>query len=283
MITTYPQIVERMSEAEYHADPCDRPSLSSSIAGIIVNQSAAHAQLAHPRFYGSPPNPTAAMDDGKAAHAMLLQEGGDIATVFADDWRTKAARVERDKAYADGRTPILFAQYKRLHAAVGTIRYKLKKRGVHLRGEKELSLFWEHSEPGKTITCRSRLDHFDQRDGCVDDLKFVANAHPKKCRQKIIDFGYHIQRAAYLEGLHANGIDAYRMPYRLHFCELTAPYCVTTVTLRESMAELGERCWGEACNTWEHATRTDEWPEYWAGEYGASAKPWELRGEIDDE
>lgn len=281
MITRYPQIVESMPEDEYHSDPCDRPSLSSSCATTIVNQSAAHARLGHPRFGGDPRDPTGSMDAGSVAHEMLLGVGGGIVVVDAKDWRTKDAKEQRDEAHAAGKTPVLTARHAEIDAAVQIIRGKLEARGVKLYGRKEVSLFWERGAPGKVITCRGRVDHLGE--DCVDDFKFVANAHPKKCRQKIIDFGYHIQRAAYLEGLSANGTDAYRMPYRLHFCELTPPYCVTTVYLRESMAELGEQCWTEACDTWQRATTTNEWPEYWVGEYGAAAKPWELRGDDYDD
>ena len=39
-----------ISAEAYHADPAPEPSLSSSVAKILVNLSPAHARIAHPRL-----------------------------------------------------------------------------------------------------------------------------------------------------------------------------------------------------------------------------------------
>ena len=68
-----PAIYE-MSPANYHADPCPAPSLSSSIARKLLGYSPLHAAHEHPRL-----NPAFVevhdekWDRGTVAHAYLLQ------------------------------------------------------------------------------------------------------------------------------------------------------------------------------------------------------------------
>ncbi len=79
-----------VTEAAYHADPCDRPSLSHSIAHTLVSESPRHAWIEHPRLGGNRERvSTRAMDDGAILHRLLLGEGAGFEMVMADDWRTK--------------------------------------------------------------------------------------------------------------------------------------------------------------------------------------------------
>ena len=62
----------------YHADPSPRPSLSSTLARVILDQSPLHAWTRHPRlnpFYESEDRKT--FDIGRAAHRAVLGAGGD--------------------------------------------------------------------------------------------------------------------------------------------------------------------------------------------------------------
>lgn len=86
----------------------DIKAFSSGLAHRILSQSPLHA------WTDSPWNPSRARDDSDAAdigtyaHAMLLEgEHSNLAIVEADDWRTKAAKEQRDAARAEGKLPIL--------------------------------------------------------------------------------------------------------------------------------------------------------------------------------
>src|ERR1700677_1036911 len=92
------QGIFNLSAEAYHADPCPTASLSSSIAGILLDQSPSHAWLAHPRLNPNYVRESAdsRFDLGSAAHMMLLEQREDrIVRVSADDWRTKAAKEAR--------------------------------------------------------------------------------------------------------------------------------------------------------------------------------------------
>src|SRR4051812_34095654 len=101
----------------YHRDEvADVPTLSASIATILVTKSPAHAYAAHPKL-----NPNYQRDDdddkfalGTTSHALLL-EGLEIADVFDfKDWRTDAAKAARAEARAAGRVPLLRPQWDRV-------------------------------------------------------------------------------------------------------------------------------------------------------------------------
>jgi len=50
MKITEPGIYRDFSEAAYNLDPCPSPSLSQSICKVMLDQSAQHAMLEHPRL-----------------------------------------------------------------------------------------------------------------------------------------------------------------------------------------------------------------------------------------
>ena len=69
-----------MPEADYHADPCPEPSLSSTLARLMVNRSPRHAWTASPRLNPDhEPVNKETFDVGRAAHAVLLGRGAPIA------------------------------------------------------------------------------------------------------------------------------------------------------------------------------------------------------------
>jgi hypothetical protein len=123
-MSVLPGLLE-IDAATYHRDAIDdtRPSLSKSIIADLINKSPAHAREAHPRL-----NPNFSRDDdpkydlGNVAHQLFLEGIDAVAVCPFDDWRTKAAKEAREAARADGRIPMLAAQYDECLAMVEAIR-----------------------------------------------------------------------------------------------------------------------------------------------------------------
>ena len=61
-----------VSESEYRADPLSVPSLSASIAKVLIMESPAHAYDIHPKLGNRARKPSAAMDEGTLIHTLLL-------------------------------------------------------------------------------------------------------------------------------------------------------------------------------------------------------------------
>ena len=98
----------RMTAEQYHADPCPEPSLSSSTIKTMLERTPRHAFHDHPRLGGMRlESSSAAQTLGSVVHAMVLGAGRQWHVIDADDWRTKAAKAERDAAESVGKVPIL--------------------------------------------------------------------------------------------------------------------------------------------------------------------------------
>ena len=109
--------IYQMPDREYHADPvAAAPSLSRSIAKLLIEASPAHAFAAHPRLGGSVSQTAASGDDdmdvGSAAHAAFLEGDTDkIVHVQFDSYRTNAAKEFRDQTLRSGKIPLKTKQY----------------------------------------------------------------------------------------------------------------------------------------------------------------------------
>lgn len=266
-----------VSEDDYHSDPGERPSLSSSIANTIIEESPAHAWLEHPKLGGKANKPTRSMDRGTMLHALLLG-GREPHLIDARDYKTKAAQKERDEAHDAGETPMLVGEWANLQETASLLRAKLATRGVTLAGDSEVTVIWERDG----VLCRGRIDHLIT-DGAavIQDLKFCASSHPKQVDSRMCDYGYAIQLAAYREAVETilpqfTG----RVTTQCVFCEVTPPHCITIAEPDGTMRSLGDMRWNRARRIWKQCLRTNRWPEYVEGIYRSTAKPWTLEAEM---
>ena len=85
--------IYEIAESAYHADPVETPSLTSSVADILMNTSPLHAWYAHPRLGGTyDDNSNRNMDLGSAIHDALLMDMSKVDLIPYDNWRTQDAR-----------------------------------------------------------------------------------------------------------------------------------------------------------------------------------------------
>jgi len=276
---------EDIPPEEYHADPCSVPALSASIAKVLIEDSPAHAWLAHPRLGGKRADPTNDMDRGTLLHALLLNQGRPVVLVDAADWRTKAAKEARDQARSAGALPILKHKLIEAKDAAERIRSRLVKEwGIRLdRGKSEVVVVWkELADDGTEVLCRGQLDHLYLTKNAANilDLKCGGCAAPDFCVRQMVPMGYDIQRAAYVRAIeslypHLAG----RVEFGFAFCEADEPNAVTLVQAYGSLRELGERRWRRAVNTWARCLKSNEWPTYTRSVVMADAKPWDLERE----
>src|SRR5262245_44641936 len=102
--------------AAYFADPCPAPSLTQSIAKILLERSPLHAWHAHPRLNPDyKPDDDTKFDIGNVAHKLMIGRGKDIEQLPEkyEDWRTKDAKQWREAAASQGKLAVLGHQYQR--------------------------------------------------------------------------------------------------------------------------------------------------------------------------
>lgn len=263
--------IHTISAAEYHADPCDGPSLSSSIANVLLRQSPLHAWRRHPRLNARHvEHESVQFDYGTAAHAMLLEnDRAALVVVDADDWRSKAAREARDAARAIGKVPILSRQLAKVEAMVLEARDFLGQ--MPEKADTEHTIIWQ--EPG--AWCRARPDWMPPSGMKIVDYKSTTNAEPSYvCDRVLVQMGYDVQAAFYLRGLRAATGNTAQFIFL--FQEVEPPHACSMVALSPAMLAIAEKKVERAIAIWTRCLAENRWPAYDSRIHYAEPTPWQL-------
>lgn len=253
-----------LSAETYHADPCAVPSLSTSIAKLLVDRSPRHAWFAHPRL-----NPAHEREErdifdlGSVAHSRMLGDPKPLAVIDAPDWRTKDAREARDAARAAGKLPILAANMERVDAMVTAVRAQLaghaEASDAFTDGRPEQTLIWQE----RGVWCRARLDWLPAGGRVFDDFKSTSGAaHPDAWgARQFFDTGADLQAAFYRRGIRAVlGISD--PVFRFVVAELDPPHALCVMQPGPDVLAIADRKVDVALDLWRHCLRHNRWPGY---------------------
>lgn len=257
-----------VSEDAYHADPCASPSLSQSMAHILITESPRHAWLAHPKLGGSVERVSSrVMDEGAILHKLLLGAGAQFEMVVADDWRTKAAKEERAAILAGGKIAVLAHNFQKIKTAADRIFQNAKNQGFPFGGRSELAIeFTDYADAWKLereVLCRCRIDQVTDNH-VIYDIKKVRSANPREIARRIVEYGYDIQQEVYkraYEKLEPAALG--RSDFVFLFCEIEPPYEVVPARLDGAFREIGRMRWEKALTLWEQLLAEGSWP--WPG------------------
>jgi hypothetical protein len=259
---TAPGIYTDISANDYHADPCPAPSLTQSVAKILLAQSPLHAWHAHPRL-----NPDYRHDDdtkfdvGNIAHKMLLGRGKEILVVDFNDWRTNAAKEARQKAADAGKLAVLGKHVARADAMARAAREQLELRGLgnlfSPLGDSEAVVAWQEGP----VWLRQMVDWLSDDRVIFADYKTTdESAAPAALARKMVNDGWHIQAAMGERGLTALSFE----PARFFFVvqEASVPYALNVVDVAGDALVMGRKMLDAAVSTWQRCVRADRWPGY---------------------
>jgi hypothetical protein len=262
--------------ADYHADnTAEGPTLSASIANILLTQSPAHARAAHPRLNPDFERKTEdKFDLGTVCHSLLL-EGMSVMDVHAfPDWRTTAAKEARETSRAHGRIPLLAHQAHAVAEMVNAVGRQLAEFNADpiplTNGKPEQTMVWE--ETG--VLCRARIDWLHDDLSAIDDLKTTSrSAHPEAFAKNLYAYGCDVQAALYTRGIRA--ITGQTPEWRWLVVETTPPYALSVVTPGPAVLELANAKIDYALATWKRCLETNEWPAYSKRVATAELPAWE--------
>lgn len=258
-----PGIHDGIAAEQYHADPAEQPSLSASIAHLLVSQSPAHAWANHPK------NPDRVAEEaverfelGTTVHALLLQDDDLIEVCDFPDWRTKDAKTAREEARAAGRIPLLPDQAARARAMVAAVRQQLDAHPatppLFTDGKPEQTLVWEDDHG---VVCRARVDWLHNDHATIDDLKTTAaSASPRAWNRTMWNIGAAFQAQFYRRGVEK--LTGIRPAFRFCVVETTPPYAMSVVALDPSAEAVADSQIAWALRTWAECVETGEWPAY---------------------
>ena len=204
-----------------------------------------------------------AYDIGHVAHGLVLGDGPTVVVVNAPDWRGKAAREERDAAYADGLVPVLAHEYEQCAAMAAAVRANKVADALLSHGKPEQTLTW--TDP-TGVPMRARVDWLpDKRPGrrfiAVDVKTTGGSAHPHEFARAAAKFEYVMQAAHYLDGIKACGLDD-DPAFVLVVVETVAPYLVSLVQFGEEDLQIGREKITAAVNIYRGCVESGLWPGY---------------------
>lgn len=262
-----PGIYKDMSSADYFADPCPVPSLTQSIAKILLDQSPLHGWYAHSRL-----NPDFQRDDptkfdvGNVAHKLMIGRGKEICICDFDDWRTKASQEARKAALANGELAVLGRHYARAERMVKAAREQL---ALHVartgplfeeaHGSGEACLAWEENG----IWFRQLLDWLNHNRTTYVDYKTTdMNAAPHCLGRMMVNAGWPIQAA-----MAERGLDVLYGHKRRRFFFVVQeasepPYALNVVEMSEAALTMGRKQLSIAAGIWADCITSDIWPSY---------------------
>jgi PDDEXK-like domain of unknown function (DUF3799) len=260
----HPGIYTDMSSADYFADPCPQPSLTQSVAKILLDQSPLHAWHAHPRLNPDwRPDDDTKFDVGNIAHKLMIGRGKEIVVLEEfDDWRTKAAQEARKAATAEGKLAVLGKKFALAHRMVGAAREQLDLRGLsHLfdQGAGEVVTAWQ--EDG--IWFRQMLDWLPPDRSIYTDYKTTdVSAAPHGLGRMMVNAGWPIQAAMGERGLKAVDPLGFRRRFLFVVQETQKPYSLNVVEMSETAMTMGRKMLAVAFARWRECIVTGIWPGY---------------------
>lgn len=267
-----------VDEKTYHSDPCDAPSLSSSIIKILDKESPGHAWWEHPRLRAGKAleleQPGKAQGMGTILHKLILGRGRTIKVLNFDNYRKDAAKAARDAALDRGETPILAHEMDEAEDVAANVRPRIAASKVgHLigpdLGDAEVTGIWQESNG---IWCRMRLDWLPTvaRDGghiTVVDLKTTEqSANAADWQRTMFDFGGDIQAAFYSRGLKHLIPGVRTVDFVFVVVEQNPPNAISLCRVSGETFEMASETVDAAIKTWgaclARGTALEHWPFY---------------------
>ena len=273
-------------EAAYHADCAPEPSLSNSLATILLAQSPMHAKHAHPRLRSpaddeKPRDATAAMDFGSALHKRLLGRGAEIEVIPFPDYKKDVAKDRRDEARQFGRIPILQKDMPRLDAAAEAAMAQMLDHqdcvDFFAPGQSEAVLVWQESD----VWCRGMVDRLpDHPHAPAFDIKTTdMSAAPASWDRRMVH-AYRTQAPFYGRGL--TRLRGYAPPpMRFIVVEAQAPHAISVMCPAPSLYQMGMADVERAIRTWAECMKSSAWPGYPPFTAHIEAPTWLLNAQAD--
>lgn len=251
MNATAPGAYDDMPAELYHADP----ALSSSGAKKLLPPSCP-AIFDYERTHGQERRNE--FDIGTAAHTLLLGFGPEPHVIDAKNYLTKAAKEEREAAYARGDVPLLPHEFDAVQQMVAKARLHPRVAELLGHGNAERSLFWTDKQTG--VPCRARPDWL--RDDCLVDYKTTTSVAPAHIAKAVAEFGYHSQASWYLDASSELGLLPADAPFYFIFQAKAPPHLIKIVELDDRALAIGGERNAYAREIFRDCTESGIWPGY---------------------
>ncbi|HVT98963.1 MAG TPA: PD-(D/E)XK nuclease-like domain-containing protein, partial [Acidobacteriaceae bacterium] len=215
-----------------------------------------------------------AFDFGHAAHRFVLGEGEDIVPVDADDWRTKAAKEQAESARAEGKVPLLRAEFDRALAMANALQDNPGAAALFKSGVAERAMYSTTGPPAE-VQLRGKADWLTHLNGrlTIVDYKTAASADPATFERAATKFKYHLQAVWYRDLAYT--LELSEDPdFVLVAQEKTPPYLSSVMRFDDIAIFEGHALKRQAIDTYARCLQTGEWPGYPGGTQIIHVSPW---------
>jgi len=272
----------RLAPQAYHADPCLKPSLSASVAKILVNKTPWHAMLQHPRLnpdfdaMSSSENKRATTFGAVCHEEMLgLQEGeGSLIDILEfDAYRSNEAKASRDASIAAGRIPILVEEYKIALECVEAAKAQIDILKIY-PGNTEVTVISELDG----VYCRCMCDLLTLDETTIVDPKFGAfSGNETAWNKHAVGLGYDVTQGHYRTILADYlGVDVSKIQYLFLAVEAKPPYAAMLTELPIEHRDAGLEKAAYARGVFKECLARDEWPGHGDKVKQGEAVGWDL-------
>lgn len=241
--------IYRLTNEAYHSGP----GISKSGLDLMA-RSPAH-------FIGAENKECPAFALGSATHCAILEPHEFEKRYFrGEDIRRGTKAWDELETKAEGREVLKPQDWDlawRIHDAVMSHDgAKILLSG--LKGESEISAFWNDPVTGEM--CKCRPDYWLKDFGFIVDLKTTTDARPGAFSRSVAAYRYHVQAAFYSDGLEALG---YRVNgFYFLAIEKEPPFACAVYSLSPTAMEEGRKLYRKDLNLYAECKHLDYWPGY---------------------
>lgn len=244
--------------------------VSSTTLKKLLTKTPAHVLFAQ----NNPIEPTANMKLGTAVHSLVLepeQFDNDIAVMPEYSGRGSTALRDSFKEENEGKTIITADQFVTAKAMAESVKNHEEAMLLLDGAITESSIYWWYHSMDAEDDTQFRQMHKVRPDAlgtshpvCMD-LKSCVDATEDGFSKAVMNFGYHVSAAMYLEGLNQcpealEAMGLFACKNFVFICvENTPPYVVGVYGLSEKDLELGKVLYRRAAQKYKQA-KDDNWP-----------------------
>jgi exodeoxyribonuclease VIII len=246
----------RLSNDEYHG--CTQAVSSTALKELYYGN---NPQLCYQKYIkrALPFRQTEAMLIGAAAHKIILEPRSFKKEFAVWEGRKAGKAYDAFKLEFGDKSIITGQQYDDIRRMRDAVMRHKEAAKLLTGGNAEESVFWRDEQTG--VLCRARCDYNKtQASGTkvLIDVKTCRSADPDKFVKEMINLGYPIQEAMYLEGFEADA-------FAFIAIEKGDFNTVEVYTLDDIFAECGHLMYREALQKWSEYRGKDHWPTYTDG------------------